>query len=120
MDVVLPAEAPQPRLCLMIKRPDFHGYGFNLHAEKSKPGQFIGTVDEGSPAEMCGLKEGDRIVEVSDFWVCVCVCVDGITFVFSGTWVQFPEHTLKVFFKERPWEVEGREVVAFRLDHILS
>jgi hypothetical protein len=36
-----------------------------LHAEKGKPGQYIGKVDEGSPAEAAGLKQGDRIVEVN-------------------------------------------------------
>ena len=56
---------PQPRYCFIIKRPDFSGYGFNLHAEKSRPGQFIGKVDENSPAEIAGLREGDRIVEVN-------------------------------------------------------
>ena len=61
----LPDNAPRPRLCHVTKWPDFDGYGFNLHAEKSRPGQFIGQVDELSPAEMSGLKEGDRIVEVS-------------------------------------------------------
>lgn len=43
------------------------GYGFNLHAEKARPGQFIGKVDENSPAEEAGLLEGDRIIEVN--WV---------------------------------------------------
>jgi len=66
----IPEDAPQIRLCHIKKRPDFNGYGFNLHAEKSKPGQFIGTVDEGSPAERAGLKEGDRIVEVNDCNIC--------------------------------------------------
>lgn len=32
------------RLCHLRLRPDFQGYGFNLQAEKSKPGQFIGKV----------------------------------------------------------------------------
>ena len=61
----LPPDAPRPRLCHVIKRPDFSGYGFNLHAEKARPGQFIGKVDEDSPAEIAGLREGDRIVEVN-------------------------------------------------------
>jgi len=61
----LGGHAPQPRYCFIIKRPDFSGYGFNLHAEKSRPGQFIGKVDENSPAEIAGLREGDRIVEVN-------------------------------------------------------
>ncbi|GAB6022055.1 hypothetical protein CHUAL_006201 [Chamberlinius hualienensis] len=58
-------EAPKPRLCHLIKWEDFNGYGFNLHADKSKQGQLIGKVDEGSPAESAGLREGDRIVEVN-------------------------------------------------------
>lgn len=57
--------ATEPRLCHVRKTPDFDGYGFNLHAEKGKPGQFIGKVDEGSPAEHAGLKRGDRILEVN-------------------------------------------------------
>jgi membrane-associated protease RseP (regulator of RpoE activity) len=55
----------EPRLCLVEKRPDFDGYGFNLHAEKGKPGQYIGKVDEHSPAESSGLRQGDRILEVN-------------------------------------------------------
>ena len=58
-------EAPVARLCHIVKWQHFDGYGFNLHAEKGKPGQMIGKVDEGSPAEAAGLKEGDRIVEVN-------------------------------------------------------
>ena len=49
----------------MIKRDDFEGYGFNLHAEKGKPGHFIGAVDANSPAEAAGLREGDRIMAVN-------------------------------------------------------
>ncbi|XP_049881956.1 Na(+)/H(+) exchange regulatory cofactor NHE-RF1 [Pectinophora gossypiella] len=54
-----------PRLCHVRKVPDFDGYGFNLHAEKGKPGQYIGKVDDGSPAERAGLRRGDRILEVN-------------------------------------------------------
>lgn len=61
----LPDNAPRPRLCRVTKWEHFDGYGFNLHAEKSKPGQFIGKVDLDSPAEAAGLKEGDRIIEVN-------------------------------------------------------
>lgn len=53
------------RLCHVIKVDDFDGYGFNLHAEKGKQGQYIGKVDDGSPAERAGLKQGDRIIEVN-------------------------------------------------------
>lgn len=54
------------RLCHVIKREDFSGYGFHLHAEKGKPGQFIGKVDPDSPAEEAGLRQGDRIMEVNN------------------------------------------------------
>ncbi|KAI5637945.1 PDZ domain (Also known as DHR or GLGF) domain-containing protein [Phthorimaea operculella] len=54
-----------PRLCRIKKVPDFDGYGFNLHAEKGKPGHYIGKVDVGSPAETAGLRTGDRLLEVN-------------------------------------------------------
>ena len=54
-----------PRLCTIRKWPDFAGYGFNLHAERGRAGQYIGKVDDDSPAQAAGMKEGDRIVEVN-------------------------------------------------------
>ena len=54
-----------PRECTISKWSDFNGYGFNLHAERGKAGQYIGKVDDDSPAQAAGLKEGDRIVEVN-------------------------------------------------------
>ena len=65
MSTEIPADAPRPRLCHVRKWADFNGFGFNLHAEKGKAGQFIGKIDPGSPAEEAGLKEGDRIIEVN-------------------------------------------------------
>lgn len=52
-----------PRLCYLKKGPS--GYGFNLHSEKSRPGQFIRSVDPGSPAAKAGLRPQDRLVEVN-------------------------------------------------------
>ncbi|XP_032055554.1 Na(+)/H(+) exchange regulatory cofactor NHE-RF1 [Aythya fuligula] len=57
-----PAAAAAPRLCCLEKGPD--GYGFHLHGEKGKPGQFIRLVEAGSPAERSGLLAGDRLLEV--------------------------------------------------------
>jgi Na(+)/H(+) exchange regulatory cofactor NHE-RF1 len=54
----------KPRLCTIRKWADFPGYGFNLHAERGRAGQYIGKVDDGSPAQAAGMKEGDRIVEI--------------------------------------------------------
>ncbi|CAG9816892.1 unnamed protein product [Phaedon cochleariae] len=58
-------KTPVTRLCHIQKWAHFDGYGFNLHAEKGKPGQYIGKVDGGSPAEAAGLRQGDRILEVN-------------------------------------------------------
>ncbi|KAL4225571.1 hypothetical protein ACF0H5_016259 [Mactra antiquata] len=57
-------ESLRPRLCTIKKWSDFPGYGFNLHAERGRAGQYIGKVDDDSPAQAAGMKEGDRIVEV--------------------------------------------------------
>lgn len=59
----------RPRLCIMKRGAN--GYGFNLHSDKSKPGQFIRSVDPDSPAEASGLLAQDRIVEVNG------VCMEG-------------------------------------------
>ncbi|XP_018409574.1 PREDICTED: Na(+)/H(+) exchange regulatory cofactor NHE-RF1 [Nanorana parkeri] len=62
---VLPIEKKEfrPRLCIMKKGPN--GYGFNLHSDKSQPGQYIRAVDPDSPAELAGLLPKDRIIEVN-------------------------------------------------------
>ncbi|NWV51148.1 NHRF1 protein, partial [Daphoenositta chrysoptera] len=62
-------EELRPRLCRMKKGPD--GYGFNLHSDKSRPGQYVRAVDPGSPAEAAGLAPQDRIIEVNG------VCMEG-------------------------------------------
>ena len=59
-ELTMAGDPPQPRLCHIVKVSNFDGYGFNLHAEKNKPGQFVGKIDSKSPAEDAGLKEGDR------------------------------------------------------------
>uniref|UniRef100_A0A8B9QD97 Na(+)/H(+) exchange regulatory cofactor NHE-RF1 n=1 Tax=Apteryx owenii TaxID=8824 RepID=A0A8B9QD97_APTOW len=59
----------RPRLCHMKKGPN--GYGFNLHSDKSRPGQYVRAVDPDSPAEAAGLSPQDRIIEVNG------VCMEG-------------------------------------------
>ncbi|XP_071082355.1 putative PDZ domain-containing protein PDZK1P1 [Haliotis cracherodii] len=53
------------RLCTIKKWPDYQGFGFVLHGDKDEPGQNIGKVESGSPAEAAGLRQGDRVVEVN-------------------------------------------------------
>lgn len=53
----------RPRLCHLNKGAS--GYGFNLHSEKSKPGQFIRAVDDDSPAQRAGLRPQDKIIQVN-------------------------------------------------------
>lgn len=53
----------RPRLCFITKGE--RGYGFHLHGERSKGGQFIRKVEAGSCADLAGLRAGDRVVEVN-------------------------------------------------------
>ncbi|XP_077412736.1 Na(+)/H(+) exchange regulatory cofactor NHE-RF2 [Vanacampus margaritifer] len=57
------ASERKPRLCVMTKGEQ--GYGFHLHGEKGKTGQFIRKVEPGSSAEAAGLRAGDRVVAVN-------------------------------------------------------
>ena len=53
----------RPRLCLLEKGDT--GYGFHLHGEKGKTGQFIRLVEPDSPSEVAGVRAGDRLVFVN-------------------------------------------------------
>ncbi|XP_066545105.1 NHERF family PDZ scaffold protein 2 [Amia ocellicauda] len=57
------AQELKPRLCVMTKGET--GYGFHLHGEKGKSGQYIRKVEAGSSAEAAELRAGDRVVEVN-------------------------------------------------------
>ena len=51
-----------PRVCHLVRSEI--GYGFNLHSDRSRPGQYIRSLDPGSPADQAGLKPQDRVIEV--------------------------------------------------------
>ena len=53
----------RPRLCVLEKASS--GYGFHLHGEKGKTGQFIRLVESDTPASAAGLLAGDRLVFVN-------------------------------------------------------
>lgn len=70
----MPPRELRPRLCHLQKGPQ--GYGFNLHSDKSRPGQYIRSVDPGSPAAHSGLRVQDRLIEVLQPLMChVCTCL---------------------------------------------
>ncbi|XP_062886906.1 Na(+)/H(+) exchange regulatory cofactor NHE-RF1 isoform X2 [Mobula hypostoma] len=60
---IMTKEQLRPRLCAISRGPG--GYGFHLHGEKGKTGQFIRLVEAGSPAEAAGLRAGDKVVQVN-------------------------------------------------------
>ena len=62
----IPEHAPHIRVYYIAKRMDYLGYGLNLTADVSKPGQYVASVERRSPAENAGLKKGDRILEIND------------------------------------------------------
>ncbi|XP_035253901.1 Na(+)/H(+) exchange regulatory cofactor NHE-RF1-like isoform X1 [Anguilla anguilla] len=53
----------RPRLCVLKRGAE--GYGFNLHSDSSRPGQYIRLVDPDSPAQRSGLRPKDKIVQVN-------------------------------------------------------
>lgn len=53
----------RPRLCVLEKGPS--GYGFHLHGEKGKTGQFIRLVEPDSPASVAGLLARDQLMFVN-------------------------------------------------------
>ena len=55
---------PPPRLCHLVRCP-VRGFGFSLASSGLRPGQYVDMVEEGSPAQMAGMEEGDRVVEVN-------------------------------------------------------
>ncbi|KAJ8013456.1 hypothetical protein DPEC_G00029980 [Dallia pectoralis] len=72
----------RPRLCSVKK--GVTGYGFNLHSEKSKPGQYIRAVDQDSPAEKAGLKPMDKIIQVNSISVVMMQHAEVVTAIKVG------------------------------------
>ncbi|NXM03138.1 NHRF3 protein, partial [Tyrannus savana] len=58
----------QPRECKVTKKPQ-KTYGFYLRIEKDTAGHIIRNVEQNSPAEKAGLKDGDRVLRVNGVFV---------------------------------------------------
>ncbi|NXY17210.1 NHRF3 protein, partial [Atrichornis clamosus] len=58
----------QPRECKVTKKPH-KTYGFYLRVEKDTAGHIIRNVEQNSPAERAGLKDGDRVLRVNGVFV---------------------------------------------------
>ncbi|CAF2991677.1 unnamed protein product [Rotaria sp. Silwood2] len=58
--------APVARLCRIRKIPSSPFYGFFLCGDRKKLGRiFISNVKKNSSAALCGLREGDHIIEIN-------------------------------------------------------
>lgn len=52
----------------LTKRPG-QTFGFYLRAEQSEEGHLIRCLEMGGPAELAGMKDGDRILRVNGTFV---------------------------------------------------
>ncbi|XP_051567211.1 Na(+)/H(+) exchange regulatory cofactor NHE-RF3-like isoform X2 [Myxocyprinus asiaticus] len=60
--------ASKPRIITLTKR-EGQSYGFYLRVEHGEEGHLIRALEMGGPAELAGLKDGDRIIRVNGTFV---------------------------------------------------
>ncbi|KAH7952609.1 hypothetical protein HPB51_028229 [Rhipicephalus microplus] len=59
------AKPPAARLCHLVRRPEYDGYGFKLIPAKQRYLPRVSAIEPGSPAEAAGLRSNDTVVEVN-------------------------------------------------------
>ncbi|XP_017326324.2 Na(+)/H(+) exchange regulatory cofactor NHE-RF3 [Ictalurus punctatus] len=59
---------PRPRVIALSKR-EGQSYGFFLRVEEGEEGHLVRALEMGGPAELAGLKDGDRIIRVNGTFV---------------------------------------------------
>lgn len=57
-----------PKLC-QLKRLEGQSFGFYLRAGRSGGGFEISDVDPWSPAQLSGLRDGDRVLDINEEYV---------------------------------------------------
>ncbi|KAM9391384.1 Na(+)/H(+) exchange regulatory cofactor NHE-RF2 [Pholidichthys leucotaenia] len=91
-----------PRLCHLVKSET--GYGFNLHSDRSRPGQYIRSLDPGSPADRAGLRPQDRLIEVNGVNIEGMRHAEVVAFIKKGgdeTWLLVVDPDTDEHFKRR-------------------
>jgi len=53
------------RLCHLKKESKNNEFGFNLRKKSKEDCHYIGRVDKNTPADLSGLKSGDKILEIN-------------------------------------------------------
>ncbi|KAL3235471.1 hypothetical protein MRX96_048305 [Rhipicephalus microplus] len=59
------AKPPAARLCHLVRRPEYDGYGFKLIPAKQGHLPLVSAVETGSPADAAGLRSNDTVIEVN-------------------------------------------------------
>ncbi|KAI5107035.1 Na(+)/H(+) exchange regulatory cofactor NHE-RF3 [Silurus meridionalis] len=59
---------PKPRVIVLSKH-EGQSYGFYLRIEEGEEGHLVRALEMGGPAELAGLKDGDRIIRVNGTFV---------------------------------------------------
>ncbi|KAM6905009.1 Na(+)/H(+) exchange regulatory cofactor NHE-RF2 [Xenentodon cancila] len=91
-----------PRLCHLVRSDT--GYGFNLHSDRSRPGQYIRSLDPGSPADQAGLRPQDRLIEVNGVNIEAMRHADVVAFIKKGgneTWLLVVDPETDKLFRNR-------------------
>lgn len=58
----------KPKVISLTKKPG-HTFGFFLRVEQGEDGHLIRCLEMGGPAELAGMKDGDRILRVNGTFV---------------------------------------------------
>lgn len=60
--------AYKPRVISLTKKPK-QTFGFFLRLEQGEEGHLIRSLEMGGPAELAGMKDGDRVIRVNGTFV---------------------------------------------------